>query len=180
MQFLRKGDTLLGRLGPCVKDASDLMVVWLDEEGVRGQGLQKQVAGGVDDEAHAPTLEVLHDDVVHALGKRLGYGAREHKRVPLADVVDALKQLVYFLLGDLGPHAVDHGHDDAVELDVDTGETAVKPDEVGGDTIFLHRLDEIVAREARDDAEGDVGDLELVEEGGDVDAVSTTVEFLAR
>ena len=88
---------------------------------MRGQGLQKQVAGGVDDEADTSTLEALHNDVVHALGKRLGDGAREHERIPLADVVDALKQLVDLLLGDLGPHAVDHGHDDAVELDVDAG-----------------------------------------------------------
>ena len=93
---------------------------------------------------------------------------------------DALEELVNLLLGNLGTHAVDHGHDDAVELDVDAGEPVVKHHEVGRDPRLLERVDQVLPREARGDAKGNIEHLELVEEGGDVDAVPTTVDLLAR
>ena len=180
VQLLGKGQALLGGLGTRIEDAADLVVVGLDEEGPGVERLEQERTGRVDDEADAAAPEAPDDDVVHVLRQRLGDGSRQDERVALADVVDALEELVDLLLADAGAHAVDHGHDDAVELHVDAREAMVQANEVGRDAALLERLDEIVAREACDNAKGHVHHLELVQQRGDVNAVAAAVQLFAR
>ena len=147
---------------------------------MRLEGLHQELAGGVHDELDAAPAEAAHDLHVHILGQGVGDRAREDERVVGADDVHALEQLVDLLLGDLGAHAVDHRHDDAVELDVDAGVAAVEDDEVARDALLLQAPEEVVAGEAGGDAHRDAGDVELVEQGRDVDAVAAAVQLLVR
>ena len=180
LELVRVGHALLGRLDVHVEDATYLMVVGLDEEGVCLDGLHEELAGSVDDELDSTSAKPLHDLNVHVLGKRAGDGAGEHEGVARIDDIHALEELVDLLLRDLRAHAVDHRHDDAVELDVDTREATVELDEVARDAVLLELADEVVTGEARHDAHCDVDDVELVEKRGDVDAVSTAVELFVR
>ena len=178
LELVRVGHAGLGLLDLNAEDAADLVVVGLDEEGVRLEGLHQELARGVDHELDAAAAEAPHDLHVHVLGKRVRDGTREDQRVPGAHHVHALEQLVDLLLGNLGAHAVDHRHDDAVELDVDAGVATVEKDEVERDALLLEAADEVVAGEAGRDAHGDAGNVQLVQKGGDVDAVAAAVQLL--
>ena len=174
------GKALLRGLGLGAKQAADLVVVGLDEEGLGGKRAKQQGAGGIDDEADATARQAMHDHVVGGVGQAGGNGAGEHDRVTLARDLQAVEKLLELALGNLGAHAVDDGHDDAVELDVDARVALVQAHEVRGDALVLQGVDEVVAGEATADAHGGVGNAQLVEDSGDVDAVAAAVHFLAR
>ena len=178
LELVRVGHALLGLLDLHAKDSSDLVVVGLNQEGVRLEGLHQELAGRINHELDAATAEATHDLHVHVLGQGVGDGSREDEGVVGSDDVHALEQLVDLLLGDLGSHAVDHGHDDAVELDVDAGVPAVEKNEVERHALLLKTMEQVVTGETCGDAHGDAGDVELVEQGGDVDSVSAAVQLL--
>ena len=180
MEHARIGHALLGRLGVDVEQLAKLVVVGLDHERLGLERLEQQRAGGVDDEADAATGQARHDDLVHVVRQALGDGAREHERVAGLDAVQAAEQLVDLVVGDLGAHAVDDRHHDAVELDVDAREALVQAHEVARDAGGLQRVEDVVTREAGDDAKADRVDVELVEDARDVDAVATATDLLAR
>ena len=156
------------------------MVVGLDEERVHLERLHEQLAGSVNHKLDAAATEAPHDLGVHVLGQRAGDGAREDERVAGTYDIHATQELVDLLLGNLGAHAVDHRHDDAVELDVDAGVAAVEKNEVARHALLLKATKQVVPRKARCDAHGDAGHVELVQKRGDVDAVSAAVKLLGR
>ena len=147
---------------------------------MRLERLHEKLPGRIHDVLDAAAIEAVHDLGVHVLGKRVGDGPRKHQHVAFAYDIHAVEQLLDLLLGDLGAVAVDHGHDGARELDVDAREALLETDEVAGDALVLKGLDEVIAGEATDNTHGDVHNVELVEQRGDVDAVATAVELLAR
>jgi hypothetical protein len=98
--------------------------------------------------------------------------------VALAEVVDAVKQLVDLGLRNLRTHAIDHGHDNAIELDVDACVALVQADKVAADALLLKPLDQVVARKAGSNAESDVGGIELIEQAADVDAIAAYMNLL--
>ena len=55
LELVRVGHALLGLLDLHAKDASDLVVVGLDQEGVRLEGLHQELAGRVNHELDAAT-----------------------------------------------------------------------------------------------------------------------------
>lgn len=182
LELLRIGQAVLGRLGHGVRleDAADLVVVGLNEEGMSLDGLHEELAGRIDHKLDATTGETGHDLVVHVLGQGIGNGARKDEGVTGLQDVHAVEKLVDLLLRNLGAHAVDHGHDDAVELDVDARVATIQLHEVAGNARILELVDEVLASEARDNAHCHIDYVKLVEKRGDVNAVATAVELLAR
>ena len=180
MEQTRVGQALLRGLRGDVEELAELVVVGLDHEGLRLEGLEQKRARSVDDEADAAAGEAGHDDLIHVIRQALGDGTREDEGVTGLDAVEAAKHLVDLVVRDLGAHAVDDGHHDAVELDVDAREALLEAHEVARDARALKGLENVVTSEAGDDAEADGVNVELVQDAGDIDAVTATTNLFAR
>jgi len=90
LELVRIGHALLRGLDVHVEDATDLVVVGLDEKRVGLDGLHEELARGIDHELDAPATQAVHNLVVHGLGERTGNGTGEHEGVTRVDDVHAL------------------------------------------------------------------------------------------
>ena len=68
LQLFGIGHHVFARGKHDIEDLTQLMVVWLDEERMVRQNIHEQVARGVDNDAHAATVQARQDALVDVTG----------------------------------------------------------------------------------------------------------------
>ena len=107
------------------------MVVGLDEEGVVGQHVHQQVAGGIYHRTHAPALQPRQQPFVDALRQACRDAARQNEDIPLGQLVQLGFQLLQRTFWDGRACAVQLGLLPGLDFDVDTGHAVFQMHKVG-------------------------------------------------
>ena len=112
-------------------DLAQLMVVGLDEEGVVGQHIHQQVAGGIHHRAHALALQPRQQPLVDALRQACRDAACQNEDIPLGQLIQLGFQLLQGTFRDGRTCAVQLGLLPCLDLDIDAGHTVFQMHKVG-------------------------------------------------
>ena len=160
-------------------DLTQLMVVGLDEEGVVGQHVHQQVAGGIHHCAHAPALQPRQQPLVDALRQACRNAACQNEDITLGQLVQLGFQLLQRTFRDGRACAVQLGLLPGLDLDIDAGHAVFQMHKVGFQSLRRQTALQPCAGLAGHKAQCHALAAQLRQHAGHVDALAAQHTVLA-
>ena len=153
------------------------MVVRLDQEWLSLNSLHKQLTRSVNNKLNTATSKLSHKASVDILWKRAWNRTGKNQGVTCANNIHALQQLINLFLWNTWAIAVDHGHNNAVKLDVNAGKTRIQLDKVTWNALALKITQQVFTSKPTDNAHGNGDLIKLIEKRRDVNTITTAVQL---
>ena len=149
---------------------AQFVIVGLDEEGMKGQDVGQQGAGGVHNAAHALAVQPGQQPLVGVLRHTGRDAAREDEYIVFGQRIELFFQLLQGRRRDDGARAVQLGLFTGLDLHVDAGHAVVEVDEVGAQPLCGQPAFQPRAGLARHKAQRHALAAQLPEHTGHIDA----------
>ena len=149
-----------------------LVIVWLNQERLVAQYIEKQLLCGVHHKGDTLFLKPFHNVAVNRGRHGSGDGACQNQRVLIRQRVQLFVQGIQLRLPNCGANAVNFGAVNGTKLQINAGNALRYGNELGAYSYLGDLTANLLTGEPGDEAESGIFDAQILENNGDIDALA--------